>query len=109
MNRAMQVMGSCMLVFAPIAFAGVIFAVSFQRSQEPDRAFGANIAGAMLGGLAENASMLIGFQYLVLVALAFYTLSAFGGRPSVAGAENEKDVPAAPPTENREPVAQSAQ
>jgi spermidine synthase len=75
MNRTLQVAGSCLLVFAPIAFAGVIFAVSFSRATRPDRAFGANIAGAMLGGLAENTSMLFGFQYLVLVALAFYALS----------------------------------
>jgi hypothetical protein len=76
MNRVVQIGGSCLLVFAPILFAGVIFAVSFRRSGEPDRAFGANIAGAMAGGLAEYTSMLIGFQYLVLVGLAFYGLSA---------------------------------
>jgi SAM-dependent methyltransferase len=75
MDRAMQVVGSCLLVFAPILFAGVIFAVSFARTEDPSRAFGANIAGAMLGGLAEYASMLLGFQYLVLVALAFYIFS----------------------------------
>jgi len=74
-DRAVQVIGSCLLVFAPILFAGVIFAVSFSRAEEPDRAFGANIAGAILGGLAEYASMLLGFQYLVLVALALYALS----------------------------------
>jgi SAM-dependent methyltransferase len=76
MDRFTQVVGSCLLVFAPILFAGVIFAVSFRQSREPDRAFGANIAGAMAGGLAEYSSMLLGFQYLVLVALAFYALSA---------------------------------
>jgi SAM-dependent methyltransferase len=76
--RAAQVAGSCLLVFAPILFAGVIFATAFSRTDRPDRAFGANIAGAMLGGLAENTSMLLGFQYLVLVALAFYGLSAVG-------------------------------
>jgi hypothetical protein len=66
------------LAFAPILFAGVIFAASFKRTNEPDRAFGINIAGAMLGGLAEYSSMLLGFQYLVLVALLFYALSAIG-------------------------------
>jgi SAM-dependent methyltransferase len=73
--RLVQVVGSCVLVFAPILFAGVVFAVAFARTAEPDRAFGANIAGALLGGLTENTSMLLGFQYLVLVALAFYALS----------------------------------
>jgi hypothetical protein len=76
MDRTVQVLGSCLLVFAPILFAGVVFAVSFGRSAEPDRDFGANIAGCILGGLAENTSMFLGFQYLVLVALGFYALSA---------------------------------
>jgi len=80
MNRSVQVIASCLLVFTPILFAGVIFAVSFGRSTEPDRDFGANTAGAMLGGLAENSSMLLGFQHLVLVAVVFYTLSAILNR-----------------------------
>jgi hypothetical protein len=77
-NRIVQVAGSCLLVFSPILFAGVIFAVSFARSAEPNRAFGANITGAMLGGLAEYSSMLLGFRYLALVAMVFYVLSAAG-------------------------------
>ena len=39
-----------------------------------------NIAGAMMGGLAEYSSMLLGFQYVVLVAILFYALSAIGLR-----------------------------
>src|SRR5262249_52534985 len=85
---AVQIAGSCLLVFAPLLFAGVIFAVSFGRSAEPDRAFGANIAGAMLGGLTENVSMLLGFQYLVLVALGLYALSALALRAGRAVAED---------------------
>jgi len=80
MNRSIQVIGSCLLVFAPILFAGVIFAASFKRAAQPDRAFGSNIAGAMLGGLAEYSSMLLGFQYVVLVAIMFYAVSAIGLR-----------------------------
>ncbi len=75
-NRAPQIAASCLLVFAPIFFAGVVFAVSFRDSLEPDRDFGSNIAGAMAGGLAENASMLLGFRYLLVVAVMFYFLSA---------------------------------
>ncbi|HKO59638.1 MAG TPA: hypothetical protein VJV03_00630, partial [Pyrinomonadaceae bacterium] len=80
MNRTIQVLGSCLLVFTPILFAGVIFAASFRRTTQPDRAFGSNIAGAMLGGLAEYSSMLLGFQYVVLVAILFYAVSAVGLR-----------------------------
>lgn len=87
MNRSLQVTGACLLVFAPILFAGLIFAALFKRTAEPDRAFGFNIAGAMIGGLAENSSMLLGFQYVVLVALLFYALSALGLRRSKNGAD----------------------
>ncbi len=94
MPRTLQVTGACLLVFAPIFFAGVIFAGSFKRTTEADRAFGFNIAGAMMGGLAEYSSMLLGFQYVVLVAILLYVLSALFlrrstsslGRPSVEGA-----------------------
>ena len=82
MNRSLQVIGSCLLVFAPVLFAAVIFAASFKRTTAPDRAFGVNIAGAMVGGLAEYSSMLLGFQYVVLVAILFYTLSAVGLKQS---------------------------
>jgi spermidine synthase len=78
MTWSLQVIGSCLLVFAPILFAAVIFAGAFSRTEEPDRALGINIAGAMVGGLAEYSSMFLGFQYVVLVAILFYTLSAIG-------------------------------
>jgi SAM-dependent methyltransferase len=87
MDRQLQVISSCLLVFAPILFAGIVFATSFGRSTEPDRDFGANIAGAILGGLAENASMLLGFQHLMVVAIAFYALSALPYPRSAAPGE----------------------
>jgi SAM-dependent methyltransferase len=77
--------GPCVLVLGPMFFAGVIFAVSFRASEQPDRDFGANIAGAVVGGFAEYLSMLLGFQYLLLVAIGFYALSSFWrtGQPAV--------------------------
>ena len=78
LSRGLQVAGSCALAFTPILFAGVIFAMSFRHAADADRAFGANVAGAMVGGLSEYTSMLLGFQYVVLVALAFYALSWCG-------------------------------
>jgi SAM-dependent methyltransferase len=76
LDRMVQIAASCALAFLPIAFAGVIFATTFAQSKFPDRIFGANIAGALIGGLTENASMLLGFRNLLLVAVAFYLLSA---------------------------------
>ncbi len=97
MGRAMQLVASCALVFAPILFAGAIFAVAFSRTPTPDLAFGANIAGALLGGLAEYSSMLLGFRYLVLVATAFYVFSAVLGSPVPAA--RPSPAPASAPGE----------
>jgi spermidine synthase len=95
MTRGAQVAGSCLLVFAPILFAAVIFAASFSQTAEPDRALGINIAGAMVGGLAEYSSMLLGFQYLVLVAILFYALSALGLRRRYDLSATQPNQPAA--------------
>jgi spermidine synthase len=81
MERIVQITGSCLLTFAPVLFAAIIFALSFDRSGNADRAWGVNLAGAMCGGLLENIAMLVGFQYLVAVAAGVYGLSwAAGGR-----------------------------
>ncbi|HJX93955.1 MAG TPA: hypothetical protein VJ372_25905 [Pyrinomonadaceae bacterium] len=94
MTRSVQVIGSCLLVFAPILFAAVIFATAFKRAEQPDRALGINIAGAMFGGLAEYSSMLLGFQYLLLVAILFYAVSAIGLRRGASEEESYADDPA---------------
>ncbi len=80
LSRTLQIAGSCALAFTPVLFAGVVFAISFGQAVDADRAFGANVAGAMVGGLAEYSSMLLGFQYVVLVALGFYLISAINAR-----------------------------
>ncbi|HXZ15373.1 MAG TPA: hypothetical protein VEH77_05275, partial [Roseiarcus sp.] len=66
----------CALALGPMAFAGVIFARSFRDSPDPDIAFGSNIAGAVVGGLSEAISMVVGFRHSLLLAIAFYLLSA---------------------------------
>ena len=85
MDRTAQTAAASLLAFTPIFFAGVVFAVSFTRAVEPDRAFGFNIAGAMFGGLAEYSSMLLGFQYLLFVAVALYIVSVIGHQKVVIG------------------------
>ncbi len=87
MAPVVQIGLSCLLAFAPVAVAGIIFAASFARTANPDRMFGANVAGALVGGLAENVSMLLGFRLLGLVAVAFYLASGLAGSRSSAAAE----------------------
>ena len=76
LNVTARTIGSCAVVFVPVFFAGVIFASSFRDSRRPDVDFGCNVAGIILGGLSEQLSLMIGFNYLLLVAIAYYALSA---------------------------------
>jgi SAM-dependent methyltransferase len=64
------------LALGPMFFAGVIFALCFKGVPNPDYAFGANVAGAVVGGFCEAFSLLLGFRYLLLVAGLFYLMSA---------------------------------
>ena len=68
---------AALLVMAPVFFAGVVFAHSFRRCARPELAFAANIAGAIAGGLAEYASMALGFRHLLLLAALVYAASIF--------------------------------
>ena len=83
-----RVVASCLVVFLPVFFAGVVFAVRFRATERPDVALGSNVAGAILGGLTENLSLVLGFNHLLLVAFVFYALAAWlsGRRVGVSSA-----------------------
>ncbi|QEH35925.1 Spermidine synthase [Aquisphaera giovannonii] len=76
---------SCVVVFVPVFFAGVIFAASFRDSRRPDVDFGSNIGGVIVGGLSENLSVVGGFQALLWLAIVYYLLSAVFGPKGVKG------------------------
>jgi hypothetical protein len=63
----------------PIFFAGVIFTESFRRCEDKSGSFGSNIVGAVVGGLAQNVSFMIGLKGLLLLAVVFYLLAALCG------------------------------
>ena len=61
-----------LLVFSPIFCAGLLFGSSIKRSEDVTIDYGANLLGAMVGGVAEYLSLLMGFQFLLLLVAAFY-------------------------------------
>ncbi len=77
-----RTLAPCILALGPMLFAAVIFARSFSQSADPDLAFASNIAGSVVGGIAESFSMLVGFRYLLLLAVIFYLLSMW--RPALS-------------------------
>jgi hypothetical protein len=86
-GTAWRYIAPCALALSPVFFAGVIFARSFQTAPKPHIALASNIAGAVVGGIAESLSMVLGFQHLLLVAALFYGLSAWSRRAQMAMAQ----------------------
>ncbi len=64
----------------PVFFAGLLFSREFRNVKSPAAALGANMLGAVAGGLLENLSLIIGMRALLVVAFGLYTLAAWGLR-----------------------------
>jgi hypothetical protein len=72
---------SVLFVGTPIIFASICFASRFRVRPAADVAFGWNLLGAVMGGLAEFFSMSVGFRAMTLVATGAYLIAfAFGRR-----------------------------
>jgi hypothetical protein len=60
------------LVFSPVFCAGLLFSSSFKRSPSAAVDFGANLLGAMVGGVGEYLSLLEGYRFLLILVAACY-------------------------------------
>jgi len=63
------------LMGAPIFCAALIFARTFKETRTPELAFASNLLGAVVGGLAEYCSLILGFRDLWILGLIMYGLS----------------------------------
>src|SRR5256714_7416758 len=63
------------IAFAPVFFANLVFTFSFRESEAADLAFGANLVGAMVGGILEWAALVTGYQALLVVVAAVYVVA----------------------------------
>ena len=69
------------ITFAPVFFANLIFAQRFRDVGSSTAAFGANLLGAMVGGLLEYSALLTGYRnLLILVAVLYGVAYALGRR-----------------------------
>jgi hypothetical protein len=66
---------STLLYCSPVFFAGLIFISSFKEIGFRAEAFGSNLLGALVGGLLDSLSYLVGIKALVLVSAFLYLLS----------------------------------
>jgi hypothetical protein len=61
-----------LLFFSPIFCAGLLFGSALKRSTSIARDFGANLLGAMTGGVAEYLSLIVGYRALAIVIALCY-------------------------------------
>jgi SAM-dependent methyltransferase len=74
-NLVLRLAVAMALLSSPIFFAAFIFARAFRETPNPDLAFASNLLGAVVGGLAEYSTLVIGFRIQLLIALVIYALS----------------------------------
>lgn len=72
------------LAFAPIFVANLVFAQRFKAVATSTTAFGANLLGAIVGGVLEYLSLVTGFRFLLVVVAVTYGLAFVSGRRHLA-------------------------
>ena len=72
---ALRFLFASLLTFSPIYFANLIFSVTFRDQVVPAHMFGWNLIGAMMGGVLEYTSMLLGYNRLAALVALLYILT----------------------------------
>ncbi|HEX6139817.1 MAG TPA: spermidine synthase, partial [Candidatus Limnocylindria bacterium] len=73
--------GAAVLIwFTPIFIANLVFAERFRNVEASNVAFGANLLGAMVGGVLEYVSLITGYQALLILVALLYGGAFLAGR-----------------------------
>jgi hypothetical protein len=73
-----------LLLALPIFFAGMVFSISLRSVTEVDAAMASNLIGAILGGLLEYLSLVLGIGSLAWLAGLLYLLAVGSRLPEVS-------------------------
>ena len=79
-----RLLAGTVLTFSPMFLANLIFAQRFAGTSTSTAAFGANLLGAMLGGLLEYGALIVGYRALILLVAFAYACALLLGRKSIA-------------------------
>src|SRR5262249_50308473 len=74
-SRAAESLFYGALVFSPVFCAGLLFSSSFRESESAATDFGANLLGAIVGGVGEYTSLLAGYRFLLVLVAACYLVA----------------------------------
>jgi hypothetical protein len=93
-----------LLAFFPVFIANLVFASRFRDTADPTTAFGANLLGAMVGGVLEYLSLITGYRGLLVLAGVLYALAWVFGARKLGGGETTTGEGAPEPAPAPEPV-----
>ncbi|MGZ6963597.1 MAG: spermidine synthase [Acidimicrobiia bacterium] len=79
------------LAFLPIFFANLIFTQRFKSVAASTTAFGANLLGAMVGGILEYTALITGYRALLILVALLYGLALLFGRRHLTHEPTEDD------------------
>ncbi|MCX7420641.1 MAG: hypothetical protein NT013_14035 [Planctomycetia bacterium] len=72
------------LTTMPMLFSGLIFIDSFSKTKDKNLALGANLLGALVGGILQSVTFLIGIKALLLLVAGLYSIALLLKPQSVA-------------------------
>ena len=81
---APRFVSAVLLAFMPIFLANLVFAERFKDVGSSTTAFGANLLGAMVGGILEYSALIVGYRSLLIVTAVLYGLAFVFGRRHLA-------------------------
>ena len=73
---AMRALVTGSLTTLPMLFSGFLFVGSLAQVEHRDAALGANLMGALAGGVLQSLTFLTGIKALLLIVIAFYAMAA---------------------------------
>ena len=92
------------LAFTPVFIANLVFAERFKNVGSSVVAFGANLLGAMVGGVLEYSALLFGYRALLLVVGGLYALAFLSGRRLMAPTAPDEHAIEPPDDAGSEPL-----
>ncbi len=75
LSPSIRWVAATVLTFTPIFVANLIFAQRFAQTASATAAFGANLLGAMLGGVLEYSALVVGYRALIIGAGLIYLVA----------------------------------
>jgi SAM-dependent methyltransferase len=84
LSPPVRFLAATVVAFTPVFLANLVFAQRFKDVGSSTVAFGANLLGAMVGGMLEYLSLLWGYRSLLVLVAVLYALAFLSGRRHLA-------------------------